>query len=181
MVFEEKRMIIIGGNSQNAGKTFLATHLISKYSKSFDIIAFKIKFIESKNSFVHYADLFWENNGLLFLEEKNAHDSYDSSRMLLAGAKKAYFVQVLESMTEIFFVKMIDLFSNYNLIVCESNNLNNFFKPSLFVFCKRNYVLTPKNKPEFVEKADLVLNFDGKSFDFDLEKIVFDGHRWKID
>lgn len=172
---EIPKMIMVGSNAKNVGKTWLCTYLIEKFSKDFKVIAIKAKTLKDDFSMPHFNTKIIDKNGFDIYEEFEVSDRKDTTKMRLVGAKKAFFIQSKPEKLEIAISHLLEEIENADFVVCESNNLIDYIKPSLFLMCTtKNPAKQKKNSENLKLKADFVLNSDGQKFDFDIKKIKVD-------
>lgn len=155
-------MLMIGGNSRNAGKTTLACRIISKLAETEKVIAFKVTSIrpgeDDKHGTHSNEDSF---HGYSIIEELNPDLAKDTSKMLKAGASRVFYIRAEDEFVE---KAMLDFLNQYNSsqpLICESRSLRNKFIPGLFLMMIRiPAVGTEKDVSGFLEKADKVFNFN---------------------
>ncbi len=170
-----KNLILVGGGSRNLGKTEFITQLISHLKAHFEIYALKIKTLYAGDDFFHGK----ERNPLIsdyeITEYQYVTDLEDTSRMLKAGAKKAFKIKTksenLATAFEAFLEKYND---NEKLIICESNSLRNFYVPAYFFFIlgTQNQEIKPSAK-KILSFADKIIISNGKNFDINIKDINF--------
>lgn len=181
-MYKVPQMIMIGSNAKNSGKTWLSTFLIKKFSQKYNLISLKAKFIYSENDSIHIESPLFEENGFVIYEESVNDLETDTSKMLQAGSKKAYFLQSRIEVAQKAVDELVKLFEKDYLVVCESNTLINWLEPSLFVICSSlNAVNVKSDVDKMIQKAGLLIHFDGKKFDFAVENIYFSSETRKWD
>jgi hypothetical protein len=179
------RMLLIGSSRRNIGKTHLATSIIQKNSSIVDIIGLKVTTIEEKTQTCPHGN---ENCGVcteiegsyLIREEKDRSLEKDTSLLLKAGATKVYWLIVLEDRLEEGAHALIDVIPPDSVIVAESNRFRLAVQPGFFLM-----LVDPQKKikesARHVQKfADLIIETDGKQFDFDIDKIGYFQDKWQI-
>ncbi|MBN2893804.1 MAG: hypothetical protein JXL97_18180 [Bacteroidales bacterium] len=177
------KMIMIGSNARNSGKTWLCTYLIHKFSLNYNVIGIKAKTLYSEKDMPHFNNEIIEKQGFDIFEEHEVSDKNDTSKMRLAGAKKALFLQTKIEKIQEAVAKLTEYFDDNSLIICESNNLIGEISPSLFLLCTSNNPINVKsNYQELEKKADLILKSDGEKFDFDIDRISFneENQKWEL-
>jgi hypothetical protein len=166
-------LLLIAGNGRNVGKTTLACKIISFFSTKTEVIGLKIS---PHSHFYNDEDVLFRNEKMIILDEKQ-NSLKDSSLMLQAGAKKVYFVMVKPEFLNESTDKIIE-FLPRNLIVCESGGLHEFVTPGLFLMVRRkDEEIVKKHLLHF---SPIIVNNDGKNFDFDIHKLEFQNHKIKI-
>jgi Ni2+-binding GTPase involved in maturation of urease and hydrogenase len=166
---EIDRMLLIGSTAKKAGKTTLACQIIRNLNKLYKITTIKITPIEKADSF------------FLINQENNPKGSSDSSRFLAAGAEKAYWMQAEKSFFEEGFNQLLTTIATDAVIICESTSLRQYFKPGLFIIIRTGNSDGYKDSTKrLIEKADCIINTNGKNFDFDLNRIQFIDGKWSV-
>lgn len=166
-------LILIAGNGRNVGKTTLACKIISFFSAKTEVTGLKIS---PHHHFYNEEDVLFRNEKIIVLNEKHNTEK-DSSLMLQAGASKVYFVMVKPEHFKESVDKLIEYLHNY-LIVCESGGLHEFVSPGLFLMVKRNDDEIVKK--HLLKYSPILVNNDGKNFDFDIQNLEFRDHQIKM-
>ena len=166
-------LLLIAGNGRNVGKTHLACKIIKHFSPYEEVTGLKIS---SHFHPIEKENIILENENFIIAEERN-NGTKDSSLMLLAGAKKVYFVMSKRDYLKDAFNELFHLLPE-NLIVCESGGLHEFVKPGLFLFVKRADEKIVKK--HLLEYAPIIVNNDGKNFDFNIQQIEFIKNKFRI-
>ncbi len=177
-MMELKKMLIIGGASRNVGKTELVCGLLRRLGAGREIISLKISGISPGSDPLH------GNHGpapekFHLLEETNRDGVKDSSKMLLAGAARAFYLRTRDE----FLPEAMDHFFSAagtdRIIICESIVLRRLIDPGLFVLVKSNREETMKRSlGEVIHLVDLTIVSDGKSFSPPPSVIGLDGNGW---
>jgi len=183
---EQKNLIIIGSSGRNAGKTEFACRIISDNHKRFPVYGVKIKRIcttkdECDNLCQHCLLGKMPEPGFQISEETDATTGKDTARMLVAGAKKVYYIKSEKNKLELAFTELLKIIPKNSIIVCESNFLRHYIKPGLFILIKNNedshlkesYISTLKY-------ADKIINFSNSNWDFAPERITYQDDVWII-
>ena len=166
-------LLLIAGNGRNVGKTTLACSIISWFADKTEVTGLKIS--PHKHSF-NEDDVLYRNEKIIILDEKQ-NSLKDSSLMLQSGAKRVYFVMVKHEHFNDSIDKLIELLPN-SLIVCESGGLHEFIIPGLFLMVKRkDDEIVKKHLLQF---SPIIINNDGKNFDFDIQNLEFKNYQIKI-
>lgn len=171
--FKIPNLLLIAGNGRNVGKTTLACSIISLFAANTEVTGLKIS--SHKHSF-NEEEVLFKNEKIIILDEKQ-NSLKDSSLMLKSGAKRVYFVMVKPEHFNESIDKLIELLPD-NLIVCESGGLHEFVSPGLFLMVKRkDDEIVKKHLLQF---SPVIVNNDGKNFDFDIQKLEFKNHQITI-
>ena len=173
------RLLIIAGNGRESGKTTLACILIRKFSQSVSVIAVKI-------SPHPHQPLLQEQNitnvkPVTVVEETDLQSGKDSSRMLVAGANRSFFVTSSDDQLENAFLKILDSVGEKPCIICESGGLRSIIEPGLFLIVNRKGRSGIKPATQrLMHTASVWITFDGENFDFDINRIFIDHEKWII-
>ncbi|HNQ69549.1 MAG TPA: molybdenum cofactor guanylyltransferase [Bacteroidales bacterium] len=183
---EQKNLIIIGSSGRNAGKTEFACRLISDNQNRFPVYGVKIKRICTNKD---ECDNLCKNcllgklpiPGFEISEENDKTTGKDTSRMLLAGAKKVYFIKSEKDKLELAFLELMKIIPKNAIVVCESNYLRQYIKPGLFVLIRNNEDENLKESYVSTLKfADKIVNFKNSNWDFQPSRISFQDNEWTI-
>ncbi len=120
--------LIIGSTGRNTGKTEFACRLIEKYSKTYPVVGVKVVSIDPDEGNCPRGGkgcgvcTSLKGNFEIF-EEKEIDPTKDTSRMLLAGAEKVYFLKVdkhrlKEGLEALMFILFIEA-----MVLLESNSI----------------------------------------------------------
>jgi hypothetical protein len=178
----DNHLLIIGGSCRNIGKTTLALDIIKNLSSSFSIIGLKVSTHrkgEDKHHGNHASLPDFQN--FITKKEDNSQPLKDTSRMLAAGAKAAYYIQTKEEFVLNSFIQFKEINNITGPIICESRSLRLSIKPGLFIFligpgsCKQD-------KHNFQAVADYVhySDYDLKSLAMLARRISYDQDGWHI-
>ncbi len=172
-------ILIISGNGRNSGKTSLACKIIERFALDHDIVGIKI------SPHFHHTDtdekIIANEDDYIILQENNNTSGKDSSRMLEAGAKKVYYIQVNDKNLDKAFNKVIKKTNRNSLIICESGGLRRKIDPGIFLLLSQKD--TNEFKPgvkDLLGLANRVVTFDGFKFDFDPDQISVSENSWYI-
>lgn len=163
-MIELNNMLIIGGASRNVGKTKLVCGLVRRFGSAHDVVSLKISGIKPGNESLHgNHDPPPEKYHLL--QETSRDGIKDSSKMLLAGAAKAFYLRTrdefLQEAVEDFFSRV----DRQSVIICESITLRKLIRPGLFVLVQSNNVENiKKNLGNILPLVDLEIVSNGKEF-----------------
>ncbi len=166
-------MLLIAGNGRNVGKTHFACLIIEHLSQQTKVTGVKI------SSHIHsykQEDVLFQNNGFVIIQEKQKTNK-DSSLMLQAGAQQVYFVMAGQEYLKDAFNALQPLLPDH-AIVCESGGLHQLVKPGLFFFInKRGAEIL---KEEHLSLSPVIIENDGKDFNFDINRIRFSNNIFKL-
>jgi hypothetical protein len=153
-------MIMIGGNSRNAGKTTLACRIIEKFAKQYQVIGVKVTSVRKEESEFHGNHQEEEFSTFQITEELNKDSHKDTSMMLRAGAKNVFYVRAAEGFESTATKDFLNRCSKSQPIICESRSLRNDVKPGLFIMMMR-YPTVGKQKEyeKYLNLADCILNY----------------------
>ncbi len=157
-------MIMIGGNSRNAGKTTLACNIISKLSAHHKVIGLKVTSIRPGEDDMHGNHSGDKDEPYTIHEELNTASSKDTSRMLQAGAAHVYYIRVSDDFVEQALMQFFSVAENDCIIVCESRSLRKLIVPGHFVMMIRMPAVTnEKDIKTYLGQADKVFDFTENS------------------
>lgn len=173
-------ILLITGNGKNVGKTTLSCKIIQRQKHKFDFVAVKISthFHDYKND----DKVVFRNDDIIIIEEIKHNTGKDSSKMLDAGAKRVFFMMVKDENLPIAFDKLMEILNfTSNPMIIESTSLRAVVEPSIFVVIQN---IRTKNVKEylkpFLSLVDVNIDFDGEKFNFDDEKIFYNGEKWLL-
>ncbi len=178
-------MLLIGSSGRNIGKTHLATSIIRKNRLCTDIIGLKITTLEqkAKTSSRDKKDgtLYSEIEGnYLIREEKEESLEKDTSLLLRAGAKKVYWLIVRVDSLEEGARALLDVIPKESVIVAESNRFRLAVQPGVFLMLINPQKKTKESAERVQKFADLIIETDGKKFDYDIDNIEYSQNQWKL-
>ncbi|MGM0496599.1 MAG: hypothetical protein ACQESJ_01650 [Bacteroidota bacterium] len=145
MLPEFPNVLLVGSNSRKAGKTSIVSQLIGTYGDKHPVSAIKLAIYDNKEDFnSHYPSV--SDDGVFFLKEKEPGDG-DSGKFLAAGAKKSWFVAILQSEIHQVIDLLYEIKSEGGFAIVESTSLRNYILPGLFIFVHK---LSKKDKKKSV-------------------------------
>jgi len=179
-------MLLIGSSARNIGKTHLATSIIRKNHSITDIIGLKITTIEEKAKTCPHGNedctVCSEIEGnYLIREEKDGSLEKDTSLLLKAGAKKVYWLIVLEDNLDEGACALLDVIPSDSVIVAESNRFRLAIQPGIFLMLINPQKKIKESANRVQKFADLIIKTDGKQFDYDIDNIGYFQDRWILD
>lgn len=182
----KSNILIIGSSGRNTGKTEFACRIIEKQSTRIEIFAVKVIPVDKNEVSCHRGD---ESCGLCdslsgdyeIINEKTTDSNKDTSRMLKAGAKKAYLLLVDRNYLSEGINAILRIIPDNALIVIESNSIRKVIDPGLFIVIKRSMSNSVKQScAEVIEFADKIIEFNNIDWDFHPDKVLLQNNRWVI-
>lgn len=178
--------LIVGSTGRNTGKTEFACRIIERHSCKNEIIGIKVIPVDRNESDCHRG---LEGCGLCnsltgdykIIEETSSDTSKDTSRMLKAGAKKAYLLLVERNSLETGVDAMLTMLPEKSFVIVESNSIRKVLNPGLFIVIKD--FTTGFIKPSCAEVlpfADKLVEFNNLNWDFDPENVLIQNESWRI-
>ncbi len=160
-------MVMIGGNSRNAGKTSLACSLIRKLSATHPVVGVKVTSIRPGEEKWHGQHNKEEViSGFTITEEYDPGTRKDTAKMLMAGASRVFYIQAEDAFAEQAILTFRSEFIKNELIVCESRSLRNIIMPGLFIMMLRASENDIQKLVEFyLDTADIVFNYAEQQYE----------------
>src|SRR5213594_1391937 len=156
-------IIVIGGHSRSVGKTGVVTGLIAAMP-AHNWTAFKITQyghgICSRSG--EACDCAAADHSWAISEEKDRSGESDTSRFLVAGATKVWWVRTQQGRLAEAMPTIRRRFAESENVIVESNSILKFIRPDIYLT-----VLDPevedfkKSAQEFMDRADAVILHDG--------------------
>ncbi len=169
-----KNILLISGSGRNTGKTTLACQLIMRFA-GLNIVAIKITphFHDNQIS----ENVVIKKEGLKIMTETSTDGKKDSSKMLLAGAHRVFYIQttddhVLESLETV-----LERLHDEVPVIIESGGLGKYIGAGLKIFVTKNQKEVSKNS-ELMEQSDVIIR--SGNADFDYSRITYSDNSWKI-
>jgi hypothetical protein len=179
-------MLMIGATGRNAGKTELLCQVIRAHAARVPIAALKVTPVARADAGCPHGG---EGCGACsslgepwcVTRELDAASGKDTSRLLRAGAREAWWLRVREEALADGAAGLLSHVPAGWVSVCESNRLRRVVEPGLFLQVRPEGERIAKPSARSVANlADRVVVSDGASFDLDLERIsVLDG-QWAL-
>ena len=146
-------VLVVGGHSRNVGKTSVVAGLISSLPE-FRWTAVKITQyghgICSANG--EACDCATADHAWAVSEERNRNGESDTSRFLVAGAEKAWWVRTEQGRLAEAMARVRQILSGTQNVIIESNSVLRFLTPDLYLT-----VLDPQNA-DFKTSAQIFLD-----------------------
>ncbi|GEM_PF-347344 len=116
------------------------------------------------------------------LEETNQDGVKDSSKMLVAGAKRAFYLRTKDEYLAEAMDHFFTIIDRRSLIICESITLRKIIEPGLFIIIKSDKVESVKKSlGEVLHLVDLTIVSDGHSFRPGPHIISLNNHGWQAE
>lgn len=129
-------VLIVAGTGRNIGKTTLACHLITHFSKRREIIGLKITSIYPDENTLHGHEVSEMTGNFEISEEMLSNPNKDTFRMKLAGATRVFFIRTKDAFLNEALDTLFKQIDDKSIIVCESASLRNFMRPGLFLMIR---------------------------------------------
>ncbi len=153
------KLVIVGGHSRNVGKTSVVAGLISALPE-FRWTALKI------TQYGHGicsadgspCDCASDDHSWAVTEERDRSGESDTSRFLVAGAERVYWVRTRQGMLAEAMPRVREVTASAENVICESNSLMKFIRPVLYLTILD--LANPDFKDsarEFLDRADAVI------------------------
>ena len=169
-------LLLIAATGSNVGKTTLATAILQNLNKDLNIIALKVSphfhQIEGNRKILE------QTENYMIVEEQDEISGKDTSKLIRAGAKKAYLVHGNEEFVIEAFLKLFSTFPSNQPVICESAGLAYHIKAGLLILLKREGYDKKNIFDQLKDKADIIITSDGQQFDRDISDIGFEDGRW---
>lgn len=174
-------LLLIAGSGRHTGKTTLAEHIIRRYTRDHEVIGLKVSSIYPGEETRHGKKTLPAVDTFHIMEETDRSGRKDTSRMLLAGASRAFYVQatddhLVEAM-KVFFESL----PATSLLVCESGSLRFVLKPGLFLLLNSHPQGRQKARFDSLEPlADLVIPVKAGKLDLQLTRVALTENGWAL-
>lgn len=160
-------IVVIGGHSRSVGKTSVVAGLIAALPE-FDWTAFKVTQYGHGICSANGApcDCACADHSWAISEEKDRSGQSDTSRFLVAGAVRAWWVRTEQGRLADAMPKMQQLLQAAENVILESNSVLTFLQPDLYIT-----VLDPETADfktsalEFLDRASAVILHASRSED----------------
>ena len=171
-------LLLIAATGSNVGKTTLATAILQNLGKTNNIIALKV------SPHFHTIDgnrnILEQTENYMIVEEKDDVSGKDTSKLIRAGAGKAYLIHGKEEFVIDAFLKLFNSFPINQAVICESAGLAYHIKAGLLILLKRDGYDKNNIIDQLKDKADIIISSDGQQFDRNITDIGFEDGRWYI-
>jgi len=182
----KSNILIIGSTGRNTGKTEFACTIIEKQSTRKEIIGIKVIPVDKNEEDCHRGI---EGCGLCnsltgdykIIEEMITDSDKDTSRMLRAGAKKAYLLLVDRNSLEKGINAILRIIPDNALVAIESNSIRKVLKPGLFIVIKELTNNSVKRScAEVIKFADKIIEFNDLKWNFHPDNVLIQNESWII-
>lgn len=174
--------MLISGLGRDTGKTLLATKVIEKFS-ALGVTAIKVS--PHFHSLQHQPLLLGIPKFFEVYEETNPIGQKDSSRMLMAGANKVFYIQCTDKTLERVINIMIMHLDKHTPIVCESGALSKYLIPGIHV------LMVPVKRKNIGEKLSIThdkkmpvgipnVTLNLSNYNTFIKKLKFSNGAWNI-
>jgi hypothetical protein len=179
-------MLMIGATGRNAGKTELACRVIRDLAARVPIAALKVTTVVGADGGCPHGG---EGCGTCsslgepwcVTRELDAGSGKDTSRLLRAGAREAWWLRVREDSLRDGAAGLLEQVPAGWASVCESNSLSRVVEPGLFLQVRSAGEGSVKESARAVaDLADRVVVSDGVTFDLDLRRISLLDGQWAL-
>lgn len=186
-MIKKENYIVVGSTGRNTGKTEFACRLIKQYSNQHKIIGVKVVAIERNDDEScprggKGCGVCTSLNTDYEISEENIIDpSKDTSRMLIAGAHKVYFLKVDKDYLDKGFNALREIIPEDALVIIESNSIRKVLEPGLFIVIKNFEDRAVKEScAEVIDFADKVIEFNNMSWNFEPTRVLIKNNKWII-
>lgn len=168
-----KNLLVIAGAGRNVGKTTTICQLIKHFSQQYIVYALKVSAIYPDETMFHGNH---DDETNILFEEKRRDTSKDTSKMLVAGAQKVFYLKGDGDDIRRGFHEFQGLAQEAELIICESNSLHQYITPGMHVLiAAHNKPMKPRAQ-QIINEVDLILYssenscVDHSSISYDLKR-----------
>lgn len=162
MIHKQKNLLIVAGTGRNVGKTELICQLVKKFGSIADIYALKVSAIHPDEGIFHGNHAGGEIVGRLFEEFRTDSDK-DTSRVLRAGAKRAFYLSSDNDRVKEGYLEFRRLIPEDAVVVCESNSLREIVEPGLMILIRPETGVLKPRAAALVPLCDFEISSDGQS------------------
>jgi len=182
----QSNILIIGSTGRNTGKTEFACRIIEKHAKQKEIVGVKVIPVDHNVEKCHRG---LDGCGLCdsltgefeIIEETTTTSPKDTSRMLKAGAIKAYLLILDKNSLELGIDAILNRIPEKAMIVIESNTIRKVVEPGLFIVIKKKSDSWVKPScAEVIGFADKIIEFDNQTWDLDPHNVLVRDDSWII-
>ena len=175
-----KRLLVVGGTGRDVGKTEFLCQLIQKVSVTHQVYALKVSAIFPDEDLFHGGHDESESSLHLY-EELNPSTTKDTSRMLMAGAQRVFYLRSNNEGILDGYRSFVNQIPSKAIIVCESNSLSQFIKPGITIAVKALNKPIKDRALILLENADMIVTSDCISGFPELELVCFsDTDGWEL-
>jgi hypothetical protein len=149
-LFSSEQMLLIGSSGRNAGKTSLATALISRWQGRFPVVALKITTADREGGCHRGAEGCGVCTSLradyVLDEETDRSSDKDTAKLLAAGAEQVFWLRSRSFALKAgyaAFLQKLEGMENGALVICESNSLRELVRPGCFIMLRQEGAMKP--------------------------------------
>ena len=122
--------IVIHGTDRYSGKTTLITKIIEHFSKDLPICGIKIS--PHFHPLDDQSQVIYQTGNWVILKENKGNTGKDSSRMLDAGAREVFYLQVRDNQLSEVIPFLLKVISPEMAVICESEWVRNLITPGSY-------------------------------------------------
>lgn len=177
-MIQDKHLLIVAGTGRNVGKTEFACRLIDKISSKHEIYSLKVSAVypDEGNYHGNHSEDMSKNH---LFEEIHRDTVKDTSRMLRAGARKAFYLRSDSADIAQEFNDFRKLIPDEAVLVCESNSLWQYVKPGLLILISSADEAIKPRARLVLKHADMIVVSDKISGFPELDRIeLLDTNTW---
>ena len=170
-------ILLVAGTGRNSGKTTLAVKIIQKFAGRSDLTAIKISphFHKGANGLVAMVS---SDKFNIYLE-RTMDGVKDSSKMLAAGASRAYYIEVHDQHLQDAFTSLLDKIPPSSPVVVESPALGRIISPGVYFIVDHPQTLNKKKELlATTSMADKFINSEIEDLDQLLSQLTLDDQGW---
>ncbi len=183
-MIRKPNFILIGSAGRNSGKTEFACRLIEKCATSHIVYGVKVSAYDNDPGECPRRGPGCGNCTTLkedyeILEASVGNPGKDSTRMLMAGARKSLFLRVRTHALEKGVRALLKIIPEEAVVVCESNSLRKVLEPGLFLIIRNAEEKEVKESfTEVVHWADKIIISKDLQWDFSPDRIFIADQTW---
>lgn len=171
-----KNILLIAGTGRNSRKTTLACKVIEKFAEQ-GVVAVKI------SPHFHFGadglDIVQKDSGFNIYREKNKNSGKDSARMLRAGAKEVFYIEVLDSGLDKAIQSVLEMLPHSIPLVCESPALRKVILPGVFLVVDHPETLIKKKEVlGWKNLADKFVDTSAEDLEEIINSLTFENNSW---
>ena len=180
-----QRMLLLGAEGRNAGKTTLACAVIARFCREFPVVGVKVTTVKDG---VGPCPRGGKGCGACTLEgawciedERGAAPGKDTTRMLQSGALKVFWARCRPETLRDCLAELRARIDPRALIVAESNSLARVCDPGVFLMLRERGAAGAKASANAViQHADRIVISDGGSCEFDIGDLAVHDGAWQL-
>jgi molybdopterin-guanine dinucleotide biosynthesis protein A len=184
-MIQKKNLILIGGAGRNVGKTVFACRLIERRAHDLAVTGIKITVMDPPDTGHH--DRVEEGTYRAFdgpfqiLEETAPSNATDTGRMLIAGARRVFWLKVRRDRLQEGLEALMKLVPDDACLVAEGTSARTVIEPGLFIVIRaKNDAAMKESCAAVLPLADRVAEFDGRGWDARPDDCLFVEGEWML-